>query len=124
MEDLSLPTTNLEPISRPSSTCTSASASLQQLPGISALAQASAASSPQLRTETIAATAPASTPTPAPAPAQAPAPAPAPVPVPVPVSVPAPTPTYASPAATTGGGSSMNGPVSSYGTFLHHFLRV
>ncbi|KAF3811533.1 GATA type zinc finger protein asd-4 [Colletotrichum gloeosporioides] len=44
------PPTTLEPISRPSSTSTSASASLQQLPGISALAQAnSTTSSPQLR---------------------------------------------------------------------------
>ncbi|KXH37813.1 GATA zinc finger [Colletotrichum simmondsii] len=94
---LALPQTNLETISRPSSTSTSESASaaavvaaastVPQLPGISALAQAnnSATSSPQMR-EAIPAPAPvaASTPT------QAPAPAPAP----------APTPTYAS-----GGGS-------------------
>ncbi|KAJ0310086.1 hypothetical protein COL516b_002593 [Colletotrichum fioriniae] len=99
---LALPQTNLETISRPSSTSTSESASaaavvaaastVPQLPGISALAQAnnSATSSPQMR-EAIPAPAPvaASTPT------QAPAPAPAP----------APTPTYAS-----GGGSTTGRP--------------
>ncbi|KAK2011187.1 GATA zinc finger protein [Colletotrichum eremochloae] len=52
LANLALPQTNIEPISRPSSTSTSesASASLPQLPGISALAQAnSATSSPQMR---------------------------------------------------------------------------
>lgn len=50
LSGMSLPPTTLEPISRPSSTSTSASASLHQLPGISALAQAnSTTSSPQLR---------------------------------------------------------------------------
>ncbi|KAF7560620.1 hypothetical protein G7046_g3528 [Stylonectria norvegica] len=45
-----LPPPTLEPISRPSSTSTSASASLTQLPGISSLAAANAAvNSPQLR---------------------------------------------------------------------------
>ncbi|KAE9570968.1 hypothetical protein CGMCC3_g12912 [Colletotrichum fructicola] len=98
------PPTTLEPISRPSSTSTSASASLQQLPGISALAQAnSTTSSPQLRTATIPAPAPAS----APAPMTAPAPAPAPTPTP---SAPMQQPTYASPAATTGGGSTSGTP--------------
>ncbi|KAJ0162461.1 GATA type zinc finger protein asd-4 [Colletotrichum tanaceti] len=94
LANLALPQTNIEPISRPSSTSTSesASASLPQLPGISALAQAnSATSSPQMR-EAIPATGPAaSTPTHAPAPAPVPAPAPAP----------APTPTYASSGGST-----------------------
>ncbi|WYZ45413.1 hypothetical protein EsH8_VIII_000729 [Colletotrichum jinshuiense] len=82
LANLALPPTTLEPISRPSSTSTSAS--VPHLPGISALAQAnSATSSPQLRETAI----------PAPTPAPPPAPAPAP-------------PTY----AATGGGSSANCP--------------
>ncbi|KAJ0320371.1 hypothetical protein COL5a_009728 [Colletotrichum fioriniae] len=115
---LALPQTNLETISRPSSTSTSESASaaavvaaastVPQLPGISALAQAnnSATSSPQMRYVSMLGVrrrdeecaeghdGPEAIPAPAPVAASTPTQAPAPAPAP------APTPTYAS-----GGGS-------------------
>ncbi|TDZ26786.1 GATA type zinc finger protein asd-4 [Colletotrichum orbiculare MAFF 240422] len=101
-------TTSADPISRPSSTSTSASASLHHLPGITALAQANSTTcSPQLRDATIpTATTPTQAPaalpapvpvtTPAPMSAPVPVPAPAPAPAQIPAPAPAPTPTYAS----------------------------